>query len=214
MTWCSSRPCAVSTERRRDGHTERRDLPASAPRARIQTLGLLHRACWDELDRATREREHGWRTVALATVAADGCADARSVILREVDAAASCLRIYTDARSLKVAQIRAQPLGSLLAWCPRLSWQLRLRVRLRVDTGEPAVRPRWARLRLTPGAQDYISALSPGSPLGDGAMAADMAASHFALVHADVLAMDWLELHADGHRRALFDTDGERWVQP
>ena len=204
----------MSTDRRRDDHAERRDLPASAPRARIETLGLLRRACWDELDRATREREHGWRTVALATVDSQGCADARSVILREVDATARCLRFYTDARSRKVAQIQAQPLGTLLAWCPRLSWQLRLRVRLRVDTGEQAVRPRWARLRLTPGAQDYVSPLAPGSPLGDGGPAVNEAASHFALVHADVLAMDWLELHADGHRRALFDTDGERWVQP
>ncbi len=204
----------MSTERRRDDHAERRDLRASAPRARIETLGLLRRACWDELDRATREREHGWRTVALATVDGQGCAEARSVILREVDATARCLRFYTDARSRKVAQIQAQPLGTLLAWCPRLSWQLRLRVRLQVDTGEQAVRPRWARLRLTPGAQDYVSPLAPGSPLGGGGPAVNEAASHFTLVHADVLAMDWLELHADGHRRALFDTDGERWVQP
>lgn len=204
----------MSTDRRRDDHAERRDLPASASRARIETLGLLRRACWGELDRATREREHGWRTMALATVAADGCADARSVILREVDETTCWLRFYTDARSRKVAQIQAQPLGTLLAWCPRLSWQLRLRVRLQVDTDEQAVRPRWARLRLTPGAQDYISPLAPGSSLGDGGPAVDEAASHFALVHAQVLAMDWLELHADGHRRALFDTDGERWVQP
>jgi pyridoxamine 5'-phosphate oxidase len=31
---------------------------------------------------------------------------------------------------------------------------------------------------------------------------------------ASVLAVDWLELHADGHRRAVFDAKGRRWVAP
>jgi hypothetical protein len=29
-----------------------------------------------------------------------------------------------------------------------------------------------------------------------------------------VEAVDWLELHAEGHRRALFDAQGARWVAP
>jgi hypothetical protein len=29
-----------------------------------------------------------------------------------------------------------------------------------------------------------------------------------------VQSIDWLELHADGHRRAIFDETGARWVQP
>jgi hypothetical protein len=34
------------------------------------------------------------------------------------------------------------------------------------------------------------------------------------MVNAQVESMDWLELHPDGHRRALFDAEGGRWVQP
>ena len=203
----------MSPERRRQPHASRPGAGA-APAARIESLGLLHRACWHELERATLEREHGWRALALATL--DGSQpDARMVILREVDAQAQCLRFYTDARSRKVAQVGAQPHGTLLAWCPRLSWQLRLQVRLRIDMEESTVRPRWSRLRMMPSSQDYMSPLAPGSPLpagqppgGEGEQA------HFAVVHADVDAMDWLELHADGHRRACFDAQGERWVQP
>jgi hypothetical protein len=38
---------------------------------------------------------------------------------------------------------------------------------------------------------------------------------HFAMVHARVMAIDWLELHADGHRRAVFDATGQgQWVSP
>jgi hypothetical protein len=37
---------------------------------------------------------------------------------------------------------------------------------------------------------------------------------HFAVVTAQVLTTDWLELHAEGHRRALFDAEGRRWLAP
>ena len=37
---------------------------------------------------------------------------------------------------------------------------------------------------------------------------------YFAVVSAQVLSIDWLELHREGHRRAVFDAQGARWVQP
>jgi pyridoxamine 5'-phosphate oxidase len=36
----------------------------------------------------------------------------------------------------------------------------------------------------------------------------------FAVISATVTAIDWLELSAEGHRRAVFDAAGARWVQP
>ena len=35
-----------------------------------------------------------------------------------------------------------------------------------------------------------------------------------ARLEAQVQAIDWLELHAEGHRRALFDAAGRRWLAP
>ena len=37
---------------------------------------------------------------------------------------------------------------------------------------------------------------------------------HFAVITAQVLSLDWLELHADGHRRAHFGPAGAQWLQP
>ena len=37
---------------------------------------------------------------------------------------------------------------------------------------------------------------------------------HFSSVNAEVLSLDWLELHPEGHRRALFSAGGPQWVQP
>jgi hypothetical protein len=180
---------------------------------RIESLHLLQRACWEELTRATHEREHGWRIMTLATVES-GRAEARSVTLREAYAATDRLVFFTDDRSQKLQQIQAHPQGTLLAWCPRLSWQIRLRVLLTRETDPHLALSRWARLRLSPAAQDYLSPLAPGEPLSEITSEERGSREHFAMVNAQIESLDWLELHPDGHRRAVFDAEGGRWVQP
>jgi pyridoxamine 5'-phosphate oxidase len=180
---------------------------------RIDTLALIHEACWQELGKAPRNKAHAFRVMGLATV--DGeVADLRSVVLREVLADQRTLVFFTDARSPKVAQIQRQPAGSLLAWCERLSWQLRLRVQLEVQTSGLAVSSRWARLKMTPAAQDYLSPLPPGAP-AEHPRPERSSRDHFAVLQARVQSIDWLELHAEGHRRAVFDAHGQgRWLTP
>lgn len=194
--------------------------------ARLSVLPDIHAACWHELAEAAHVRGHGWRTMALASLAAPAqageppVADLRTVVLREVAADERLLVFYTDSRSPKVAQLRAQPLVTLMVWCPRLGWQLRLRARCAVDTGGLGVSSRWARLKMHPAAQDYLSPLPPGAALDAPAHHAPAAPDrdsreHFAVVFATVERIDWLELHADGHRRAVFDGHGAgRWVTP
>lgn len=180
--------------------------------ARIDSLPALERAIWEELARAAATRGHAWRTMTLATVDGER-AEARSVVLRELRPEHRRLVFYTDARSPKAAQLRRHPLGTLLMWSADLGWQLRLRVRLALHDHGPDVEERWERLRHSPAAQDYLSPLAPGAPLGpnEGDRGDHR---HFALVEAAVEATDWLELHPEGHRRAVFDGDGGRWVQP
>ena len=181
---------------------------------RLPTLPEIDAAIWRELARAPLDRHHEWRTPILATVDGD-TADARTVVLRETDTDARELRFFTDCRSAKVTQIARHPHGSLAMWSKRLSWQLRLRVRLQVHVEGLAVASRWARLKQSPAAQDYLSPLAPGSPLdaeAPGRPAPER--GHFALVTASVLAIDWLELHAEGHRRASFDAAGGLWLVP
>lgn len=188
---------------------------------RLTSLSEIHAACWHELAQAASTRGHGWRTLALATAHSPGDGlppepELRTVVLREVDADARLLVVYTDSRSPKVAQLRAQPQARLLAWCPALGWQLRLRVRIAIDTGGLGVSSRWARLKMTPAAQDYLSPLPPGSQVPpEGLQPARDSREHFAVLFASVEAIDWLELHRHGHRRAAFGTDGSgRWLTP
>jgi pyridoxamine 5'-phosphate oxidase len=189
----------------------------------------IQAALWSELTRATHDKHHEWRSLALATVDGES-ADARTVVLREVDTSAQSLCFFSDARAGKLAQIQARPQGMLLLWSRRLSWQLRLRVHLSAQTEGLAVSSRWARLKTSPAAQDYLAPLAPGVALptpaaaGDAELATAANATtatkvteqraYFALLTAQVQSMDWLELRATGHRRAVFDASGARWVTP
>ena len=188
--------------------------PPAEPALPDPGLAEIEAQLWQALEQAAQTRGHAWRTMALATVDADGLPDVRSVVLREVDRAQREILFYTDARSPKVAQMQQQPRGRLLMWSADLGWQLRISVQLAVETSGLAVSSRWARLQMSPAAQDYLSPLPPGSVLAAQAMPA-RSRVHFAVVTAQMLAIDWLSLQAPGHRRARFDADGSAcWLQP
>lgn len=183
---------------------------------RLDDLSAIHQACWQQLAACASDKTHAWRVMGLATVNGD-VPDLRNVVIREADPHARTLMFFTDARSPKVGQITAQPQAMLLGWSPALGWQLRLQVRLAVETTGLAVSSRWARLKMSPAAQDYLSPLPPGAPL-TGSMPPPTpdrdSRTHFAVVRAEVQQIDWLELRPGGHRRAVFSAYGPaEWVQ-
>ena len=180
------------------------------PAARLEQLAEIECAVWAELGSAVREKGHPWRVGVLATLDGER-ADARSVVLRDIEASASTLLIYTDERSAKARQVERHPLGTLVLWSDPLGWQLRLRVHLSLQTSGLEVSSRWAQLKMSPAAHDYLSPLPPGSTV---AHPLPQRGSFFAVLAAEVQAVDWLELHAEGHRRAIFDAKGRRWVTP
>lgn len=184
---------------------------------RLDTLDAIEAAVWRELEAAVHDRAHAWRTPVLATADALGTPDARTIVLREVEPDERRFVFYTDQRSPKAAQLRDRPEGLFVMWSPSLSWQLRVRATLEMEVHGLAVSSRWAQLKLSPAAQDYLSPLPPGTELdapSAGLTHREEDRGHFALVSAEVLAIDWLELHAEGHRRARFDAGGARWLQP
>ena len=118
-----------------------------ATQARIESLALVETCIWQELQQAAQQPGHEWRHMALATVEGQ-VAQARTVVLREVDISAGELMFFTDARSAKVQQMHANAQSTLLCWSTRIGWQLRLHVALEVETGGLKVSSRWARLKL------------------------------------------------------------------
>ena len=132
------------------------------PAARLEQLAEIECAVWAELGSAVREKGHPWRVGVLATLDGER-ADARSVVLRDIEASASTLLIYTDERSAKARQVERHPLGTLVLWSDPLGWQLRLRVHLSLQTSGLEVSSRWAQLKMSPAAHDYLSPLPPAA---------------------------------------------------
>jgi len=172
-----------------------------------------------ELQRATQDRHHEWRTPVLATVGADSLPQARTVVLRHADPKLCSLQIYTDSRSPKVAELAAKPEVVLVFWSKRLSWQLRVRAVTSVQRNGPEVDAVWARVSQSAAAGDYLSACAPGDalPPDDAANAAEARLQqlhHLAIITAQVQEVDWLELARSGHRRAVFSSDRWAWRVP
>lgn len=184
-----------------------------ATAARLESLPEIERACWQGLADAASSSEHDWRYLVLATHAGHR-ADARIIVVREVDPAARALLFFTDSRSPKVEQMRRQPAATMVAWSPSRLWQLRLTVHCTVLTDGLEVSSRWARMKLSPAASDYLSPLPPGAALDHPTVPDRASREHFGVVTAQVESIDWLELHVDGQRRARFDPRGARWLQP
>ena len=182
----------------------------------LQTDHDIRQRIWVELQRATHDRHHEWRTPVLATVGTDGLPEARTVVLRHADAKLASMAFYTDSRSPKVAELKATPRASLVFWSKRLSWQLRVRAHVSVHTSGPQVDEVWERVRQSPAAGDYLAAAAPGAILPDTSAPTDMtgAQHHLSVVSVQVLAMDWLELARTGHRRAVLTATSFEWRVP
>jgi len=192
----------------------------------LQTPEEIRPQIWKELGRASQDRHHEWRTPVLASIDADGWPDARTVVLRQVDALAGQLTFYTDSRSPKVPQLQAQAQAMLVFWSARLGWQLRVRVVCTVITAGPEVDALWQGVKQSAAAGDYLSPLPPGAVLSQSSGTANVEtasvdpanapepAHSFTILRAQVLQMDWLELSREGHRRAQLSATTWAWLTP
>lgn len=182
----------------------------------LQTPQDIRQRIWKELGRASKDRHHAWRYPVLASVGRDGMANARTVVLRDVDTASQTLRIYTDARSPKVGELVSAPHAVFVFWSAQLNWQLRVRVAVSVETDRSKVDTYWQKIQQSAAVADYMGFAVPGSPYQEthGGAAADNSVNHFALLNANILEIDWLELGRSGHRRARLLADSWQWLTP
>jgi hypothetical protein len=187
---------------------------------------------WRRLARGAADRRSGFHTVQLATLGLDGAPRVRTVVLRGVEQAAGRLRVHTDRRSAKWAEIAAEPRVELHAYDPRAKLQVRMRGRILPQAEGPVADAAWA--ASSPGSRAcYRAALAPGSALHDPAEADSEPAlraqadpqdgrDRFAALLLEATRVEWLWLAAGGHRRAAHERGaGERgagwagrWLAP
>ena len=78
------------------------------------------------------------------------------------------------------------------------------------------VEAHWQRVQQTAVAADYLGALAPGSPCSEvsSACTVPQQTNNFAVLIAQVSAIDWLELGRAGHRRARLLQESWQWLTP
>ena len=178
----------------------------------------LRKQIWQQLQRASVDKHHEWRSPVLVTNSLDSSLnnwpDARTVILRAVDLNSNKLTFYTDSRSPKVVQLLTNPNALLVFWSKRLNWQLRIKVSISVITDGELHQKTWAIVKQSASAKDYLSSAAPGELLTNNNNQPQLATPHFAMLAAQVINIDWLALNRDGHQRASITSNSFNYTAP
>lgn len=183
-----------------------------------KTLSLadLERDIWQQLSLAVQQEKDGFKTMTLATCTNTG-ADARMVVLRQVDQVHKYVWFHTDARAEKVIQLEAHPSATLLFWDDERQVQLRLIIETRLHTDDYVADEHWEKLWVG-GRKTYLSERTPGSEqpapypgfpeqLGENLPTpeeSEKGRQNFAVIECRVLILEYLHLSRSGQTRAQF----------
>ncbi len=176
-------------------------------------LSALHDIIWSLLTEAVRDASTAFHTPALATVR-DGEPDARTVVLRHADPKTRQVSCHTDWRSPKRSQVEAQSRVAWMFYDRARKIQLRLRGQVQVHNENTLTRKRWSSSPRH-SRMCYSSPLGPGTPIQKPTEAppnAENGEQNFTVLTCAVDYMDWLFLHAAGHRRAVLQWHENAWA--
>lgn len=182
---------------------------------------------WRRLARGAADRRSGFHTVQLASIGADGGPRARTVVLRAVAPAQRLIRVHTDARSAKAAELAADARVEICAYDAAAKIQIRLRGLATPRRDDAVAAAAWAGSGQG-SRMCYRAAVAPGAALERPEAAdpqrrareplSDLGRENFLAVTVAVARLEWLYLAASGHRRALYAWgDGAlsaRWLAP
>jgi len=187
--------------------------------------GALERS-WRLLEEAIGDPTSPVRTPVLISISTGGLAQGRTVVLRGFNQQQRQLKIYTDVRSAKVTQLRAQPACTLVAYQPNPMMQLRLSTNAMVNHNNECTHKAWA-VMPGPNRCNYLTDPDPGSisvQATDGRPVInaesvptnnenEIAYSHFSVIIFTINELEWLYLPRRGHRRAQFIWDETNSLQ-
>jgi hypothetical protein len=183
-------------------------------------LAAAERAAWDMMARGAASRRHAFHQASLATVTTDGAATARTVVLRGADRSGLSLRIHTDRRSRKAAELAGDPRATLLFYDHDAKVQVRVSATATLHHDDEVTRTVWAGMRAMSRAC-YCQRAAPGTALAaaSGGVPLDDAEGYgnFMVVRLAVRGFDWLYLAAAGHRRAAIvyhPAPAASWLAP
>jgi len=175
------------------------------------SLPDIRRFAEDHLALGVVKRGHPFREVVLATSAIAG-PDLRTVINRRVVRNPLALRVYTDHRSAKVRQLKANPMAAMLFWHPGMKLQLKIYAEATLHHMNHTAAEAWKEVR-GKARESYTSKHPPGATLESGTWSPAqcdpaVGSQHFVVIDLEVKTMEVLQLRNGGHIRAIFEYHG------
>lgn len=174
-------------------------------------FNLGYQIVWDEIAAAAINRRHSFRTFTLATVDGDGCPQARTLVLRGADPERRTIRFHADARSPKVAGLRANPAACALFYGSAEKLQVRAHGTVTIHRSDAVSAEAWREMQ--PMSRDvYRAPLTPGSETDAATKSLPLpeAFDNLAVCELTLSSLEWLSLSSEGHIRVRheFHPDG------
>jgi pyridoxine/pyridoxamine 5'-phosphate oxidase len=158
------------------------------------------------LARGVADRRSPFHTPTLASLGPDGAPRARTLVLRGFDAQSRTIRLHSDARSDKCAELARDPRCALHLYDAPHQVQLRLEGTATLHHDDAVADAAWEATR--PFSRlIYAIQPAPGTPVAapNSSPTQDAGArANFAILRLRFFRMEWLWLAAEGHRRARF----------
>ena len=181
-------------------------------------LDLSFDHAWTLLETGVNDGTSPLHTPTLATISAEGVAEARTVVLRGADRAAATLRIHTDRRTRKVEELTRDPSCGIHAYDSAQKIQLRLQGSASLHQDDDVATAAWAASQRH-SKICYHQVEAPGVALIDPNLASnepdldiDAGQANFCAVLIALHQIEWVYLHHLGHRRARWSRVGPDWI--
>ena len=174
----------------------------------------------EHLKKAVSDKDSPFRDPVVTSVDNTGRPQARVMILRDFDPSTMCLRVYTDARSPKVHDLRSNAFVQLVLYDHDARLHMRVSGTVVLHVRDELTEKLWSSLPEY-GRGDYLSRKPPGAMLSDpGAfeLEPELGSENFMVVEIYIHEIDWLKLSSSGHKRArLTWREGRfegQWITP
>lgn len=175
---------------------------------------------FDQLEQASKDPDHAFRYLTMATLSKEKAPAQRMVVLREFSKDDVLITVFTDARSKKVEEIKNNDSVSLLFYDPEEKLQVSIKGKASLLTENHKKMKYWNESG-SHGAHSYTAHRSPGEVIQDPSEAYDWdleSSENFCVIMIKAESMKFLQLNGHRHLRAIQSfSEGSRkrnWIAP
>ena len=184
-------------------------MPIILPKNKIEEIPSI---VFSELRKGASKKKHPFKNVVLTTLSKE-TPISRWVVFRKLTLEQNIL-IYTDSRSEKIKNLRANSNGGLLFYNNKQGLQIHFSTVSTIHQNNELTKKYWQGIVGT-SSQNYTTIHPPGLPINninDGQkIDKNLNDKYFSIIELCPICMSILQLSRDGHIRASFNKINNEW---